>query len=210
MNIEASNTYKYSSPRLSGSKRFVLPRLLKILDGLQLSADSKRIFDIGCGNGSTMEALSRHGYDVTGVDPSSDGIRIAQESYPHLRIEYGSAYDDLTAKFGKYPIVISLEVIEHLYAPRKLLENACNMLNDNGKLIISTPYHGYWKNLALAVTGKMDSHFTVLTDDMHIKFFSKKTIGIMLREFDFEIEGFWRVGRIPPLAGSMIVLARKV
>ena len=73
--------------------------------------------------------------------------------------------------------------------------------------IISTPYHGYWKNLALAITGKMDAHFTALWDHGHIKFWSMKTLSELLYEAGFVNIRFERVGRIPPLAKSMIAVA---
>jgi 2-polyprenyl-6-hydroxyphenyl methylase/3-demethylubiquinone-9 3-methyltransferase len=78
-----------------------------------------------------------------------------------------------------------------------------------GTAILSTPYHGYWKNLALALTGRMDKHFTALLDHGHIKFWSTETLGELLREVGFIDIHFERVGRIPPLAKSMIVIARK-
>jgi len=205
----APKSYKFTGSELSSSKRYVLPKILGILDSLDLAADKKKVFDIGCGNGSTLDILAARGFEVAGVDPSTDGVDIANEAYPHLKIETGSAYDDLAARYGEYPTIISLEVIEHLYNPRQLIKSANAMLAKNGNLILSTPYHGYWKNLALAITGKLDNHFTVLSDDMHIKFFSRRTLQIMLEEFGFRMVGFWRVGRIPPFAGSMIVHAKK-
>lgn len=75
--------------------------------------------------------------------------------------------------------------------------------------IISTPYHGYWKNLALALSGKMDAHFTALWDHGHIKFWSIDTLRRLLQEAGFAEIRFLRVGRIPPLAKSMIAVARK-
>ena len=42
--------------------------------------------------------------------------------------------------------------------------------------MLSTPYHGYLKNLALAVSGRMDRHFTALHVGGHIKFFSIETL----------------------------------
>jgi hypothetical protein len=46
------------------------------------------------------------------------------------------------------------------------------LLSPGGVAFISTPNHGYLKTLALAVTGKMDAHFTASWDGGHIKFFS--------------------------------------
>ncbi len=75
---------------------------------------------------------------------------------------------------------------------------------------MSTPYHGYLKNLALAATGKLDAHFTVLRDGGHIKFFSRRTLEQMLREQGFEVAGFAGAGRWPWLWKSMLVKARVV
>ena len=75
--------------------------------------------------------------------------------------------------------------------------------------IISTPYHGYLKNLALAVTGKLDAHFTALWDYGHIKFWSVRTLSALLREVGLTVEKVFRVGRLPVLAKSMIAVARR-
>jgi hypothetical protein len=78
-----------------------------------------------------------------------------------------------------------------------------------GNAILSTPYHGYWKNLAMALSGKMDAHFTALWDHGHIKFWSIRTLSILLEEVGFRDLQFERVGRIPPLAKSMIAVAQR-
>ena len=77
-----------------------------------------------------------------------------------------------------------------------------------GEIIISTPYHGYWENLALALTNKMDSHFTALWDGGHIKFWSRRTLTQLLNEFGFEVTEFHGSGRLPLLWKSMFVRAR--
>lgn len=99
---------------------------------------------------------------MTGVDPSSEGIAEAKEAFPKLRLAQGSAYEDLVATYGRFPVVISLEVVEHVYAARDYAQTLFELVEPGGGAIISTPSHGYLKNLALAVTGKMDAHFTAL------------------------------------------------
>ena len=71
------------------------------------------------------------------------------------------------------------------------------------------PYHSYLKNLALAVTGKMDAHFTALWDHGHIKFWSPKTLGTLMNEAGLQVVRVLRTGRIPVLAKSMIMVARR-
>lgn len=104
---------------------------------------------------------------------------------------------------------MSLEVVEHVYFPRKYVATLYDLLEPGGVAIISTPYHGYWKNLALALTGKMDDHFTALWDYGHIKFWSFKTLRLLLEEAGFRDISFQRIGRIPILAKSMLAIARK-
>jgi len=201
--------YRYHSDSLNQSHRYLLPAVARILHANSSGKEGLRVFELGCGNGSVANHLATNGYRVTGVDASEEGIEIARRSYPNLDLHIGSAYDDLAMKFGRFPIVLSLEVIEHLYFPRRYAATLYSLLEDQGTAIISTPYHGYWKNLALAITGKMDGHFTVLWDHGHIKFWSMKTLTSLLREVGFREIDFARVGRIPPLAKSMIAIARR-
>lgn len=139
-----------------------------------------------------------------GIDPSESGIALAGPQC-HL----GSAYDNLAATYGQFPVVVSLEVVEHCLEPRRFARSVFDLVEPGGIAIISTPFHGYWKNLALALANRMDSHFTALWDGGHIKFWSERTLGQLLREAGFSEVSFSRVGRISPLAKSMIALARK-
>jgi 2-polyprenyl-6-hydroxyphenyl methylase/3-demethylubiquinone-9 3-methyltransferase len=205
--IEAISGYGYADARLNESHGYLLPAVLKLLDE-HSGEKTKRVFEVGCGNGSVAQQLSQRGYDVTGVDPSIEGINQAHAAYPHLKLQRGSAYDNLAARYGTFPFVLSLEVVEHLYSPRDYAKNMYALLEPGGLAIISTPYHGYIKNLIMALTGTLDRHFTSLWDHGHIKFWSKKTLSILLREAGFTHIEFLRVGRIPVLAKSMIAVAK--
>ncbi|MDC0949141.1 class I SAM-dependent methyltransferase, partial [Gammaproteobacteria bacterium] len=165
---------------------------------------------LGCGNGAVGHWLSERGFDVSGVDPSESGIAHANHRFPHLQLAVGSAYDDLAKHYGTFPLVVSLEVVEHVYFPRSYASSIRDLLDVGGVALISTPYHDYWKNLALAITGKMDDHFTALWDHGHIKFWSPKTITRLLEESGLRVESIERVGRLPPLAKSMLIVARRV
>jgi 2-polyprenyl-3-methyl-5-hydroxy-6-metoxy-1,4-benzoquinol methylase len=120
-----------------------------------------------------------------------------------------SSYDDLATKFGRFPLVVSLEVVEHTYDPRQYARTLYALVEPGGIAIISTPYHGYFKNLVLALTGQLDKHFTALCDGGHIKFFSIATLGRLFTEAGFMDIRFILVGRIPTLAKSMVAVARK-
>ena len=110
--------------------------------------------------------------------------------------------------YGCFPVVISLEVVEHVYAPRDYTRTLFDLVEPGGTAIVSTPYHGYLKNLSLALTGNMDAHFTALWDDGHIKFWSMPILGKLLTEAGFQNIRFHRVRLIPDLAKSMIALEK--
>lgn len=199
--------YRYDDNKLNPSHDYLLPAVKGVLANKLSSC--QRIFELGCGNGSVANALSKLGFEITGVDASEEGIAQAHQSYPDMNLRLGSAYDDLRNQYGHFPIVISLEVVEHLYFPRKFARTVYDLLEPGGTAIISTPYHGYWKNLAMALTGTMDAHFTALWDHGHIKFWSIKTLTLLLQEAGFREISFSRVGRIPFLAKSMIAVVKK-
>ncbi len=203
-----SSEYVYHDSRPSYAHSYLWPAVVKILEREAVGL-KKRVFEIGCGNGATANMLSELGYDVTGIDPSESGIRIANQAFPHLNLSIGSACDELAERFGSFPIVLSLEVIEHCYSSRKFAEVVYNLSDAGGIAVISTPYHGYLKNLALSVFGKWDFHFGALDEGGHIKFFSNRALGALLADIGFRNIGFVRVGRVPPIARSVIALARR-
>lgn len=199
--------YSYSDADRNCAHKYLLPGLKKALATMDVSP--KKLFDLGCGNGAIAHWWASQGYEVAGVDPSSTGIAEANRAYPELKLHVGSAYDQLHVKFGTFPLVTSLEVIEHVYAPRLFARCVCDLLEPGGYVLISTPYHGYVKNLALAVTGRMDAHFTALWDHGHIKFWSVVTITQLLSEVGLNVRRVLRLGRVPQLAKSMLIVAQK-
>lgn len=199
--------YPYRDARHDPHHRYLDGPVLEILAALPWPSADRRVFELGCGNGSFAGVMHKNGYQVTAVDVSDDGIRVARSAFPDVSFHRASAYDDLAARFGTFHAVVSLEVVEHLYDPRQYVATIYELLADTGVAIISTPYHSYLKNLALAVSGKMDAHFTALSDYGHIKFWSVRTLRTLLLEGGLHDIRFRRVGRVPPLAKSMIATA---
>ncbi len=195
----------YNDAAHTWSHHYVLPKIAEILEGRDWGKDA-RALDFGCGNGALAQWLSESGFEVTGIDPSASGIGQARQAYPDLAFHQLGSDDDLDA-LGRFDLVTSIEVIEHCYDPRSVVRKIRQLLKPGGLLVLSTPYHGYLKNLALALTGKMDRHFTALWDGGHIKFFSIGTLSTLLIEQGLKPLEISRVGRVPPLAKSMVAVA---
>jgi len=198
------NSYYNSDPTYANAYLWpVLQNLIKARDW-----PDRRAFDLGCGNGATCGMLCGLGFSVTGIDSSESGIAQAQAAFPNVYTRVGSAYDDLSAIYGTFPLVVSLEVIEHCFHPRAFAKTFLSLIAPGGVGFLSTPYHSYLKNLALAISGRMDRHFTALWDGGHVKFFSVETLNQLLRESGAKEVNFLRVGRFQLLAKSMVAIVK--
>lgn len=176
--------------------------VIEVLHGLR----PKSVLDAGCGNGALAGAMAAAGYQVMGIDGDAEGIAIAQRQHPAVEFRQGQ-FDGSPP--GEFDVVVSTEVVEHLYAPHELAAFAFAALKPGGHLVISTPYHGFIKNLAISLANGWDKHFTANWCGGHIKFWSIKTLSDLLRKSGFEITGFRGVGRMPFLWMSMILIARR-
>jgi 2-polyprenyl-6-hydroxyphenyl methylase/3-demethylubiquinone-9 3-methyltransferase len=204
--LSVRTEYEWASGDHAHNHQFLMPHLIQILG----KGNGKSMIDLGCGNGSLTAVFADRGYEIVGVDVAGTGIKHAQTTRPDLDFRAhdisGPLPQDLRQQFD---VALSIEVIEHLYLPRELFRRADESLVPGGSLVISTPYHGYLKNLALAATNKLDSHWGPAWDYGHIKFFSRATLTSLAAECGYRLESFHRAGRIPSLAMSMIGVFRK-
>jgi 2-polyprenyl-3-methyl-5-hydroxy-6-metoxy-1,4-benzoquinol methylase len=206
-NVTLNQTYGWQDTDLTEIHSVIVPYLKLILP--QLHPTPASAIDLGCGNGSASAAVASFGYDVVGVDVSPDGIQLAKGKWPNIDWYCHSLDDKFDFLEKRFEIAFSLDVVEHLYAPRNLFRRAQEVLRQDGFLIVTTPYHGYFKNLALAVMNAWDRHLTVSWDGGHIKFFSRATLCVMAKEFGFIPIKFQGLGRIPGLWKSMVIVFAK-
>ncbi|BAY60597.1 type 11 methyltransferase [Calothrix brevissima NIES-22] len=200
--------YLYADAELGHHHTYLAKPLLNLISQSASVLEKQRpirILDIGCGNGSLSNLIAKNGYEVVGIEESDSGMELASYAFPECRFIQGSIYNLPYQELeDKFDIVIASEVIEHLFYPKELVRNAKKCLKPNGRLILTTPYHGYLKNIVLAVSGKMDKHFTTLWDGGHIKFFSMTTMNELLKSENYTDIQFNFAGRFPYLWKSML------
>lgn len=202
--------YGWQSAVRPESLGYIAPQIMQILGTLNV----KRICDLGSGNGALVGALEAAGYQVAGVEYDRQGVAVARKTFPTVNFYNLGVQDDptqLLAREGSFfDAVVSTEVVEHLFSPHLLPLFAKKLVRSGGHLVISTPYHGYLKNLALAAFNKWDKHHTALWHGGHIKFWSRDTLTQLLEENGFKVVAFHGAGRLPWLWKSMILVARSV
>lgn len=186
----------------------IAARILSIIDRQK---QGSVICELGCGSGWICHRLAEKGFETIGVDLSESGIKTAQSAdIKGARFIRESIDGSLATRIDlkeQCDIVLSNDVIEHLYRPADLVEAARGLLKPDGIMICATPYHGYMKNLAIALLGRADRHYDPLWDGGHIKFFSPQALTKLLVSNDFVVDGFDYVGRFYGLWKSMICSA---
>lgn len=204
----AYRDYGFETAEASHMHRHFMPVIMELLGVLE---PGTRVLDVGCGNGFTCGEFLKRGCKVTGIDLSEQGISQARKACPEARFELLSADESILDNLGEAPfdVVVSTEVVEHLCFPRDYARGCFKALKPGGRFICTTPYHGYWKNLALSLFNRWDSHMNPMWDGGHIKLWSRQSLGRMLAGQGFTNLKFRGVGRVPYLWMTMVFLAEK-
>ena len=184
--------------------------LWPVLRQILREGNRSELLDAGCGDGFIANEVNALGYRVTAIDSDQHLIALARSRFPKLRFECLSLYDDLSqlAPASGWDVILCCEVIEHLISPRAFIENMRPNLSPAGRLVLTTPYHGYLKNVVISLSGRWDRHHSVNWEGGHVKFFSIRTMSELLTNGGFEDLRFCGIGRIPFLWKSMACEAR--
>ena len=175
-----------------------------------VAADAHRVLDLGCGNGWFSGALERCGFDMTGLDDNADRLREARDRYADVRFVVHDATSREPAPWSQpFDAVVSIDVIDHVARPRRFLETALDALKPGGLLVVTTTYHGYAKNLALALTGRFDRRWEVNAEGGRLRFYSPDTLRALVGEFALDDVHLETIGRIPMFARSLLFAATK-
>jgi SAM-dependent methyltransferase len=97
-----------------------------------------RVLDAGCGEGYGTDILAHAASSVVGVDLELPVVRRAIERYPRAQFRAGDIAA-LPFENASFDAVVSLQVIEHVGDPARLLQECARVLRPGGTLILSTP-----------------------------------------------------------------------
>lgn len=203
-----SETYAYDWVGPSRHHHYTIPSILELLP----AESGLTVLDAACGNGYIANEIRKLGHTVYGCELADSGLALARRSYPEITFFKQDLYEDMRQSLpeGGVDVVVASEVIEHMFAPTKFLENLRRTLKPGGHVILTTPYHGFFKNLAISLVNGWDNHFMVHHEGGHIKFYSPKTLKAVMRETGFDEFEFRGLGRAPLIWAGMAMRGRKI
>jgi SAM-dependent methyltransferase len=109
--------------------------ILAYLDRYVGTGHDLRILDIGCGAANMAHHLRHYGH-VTGTDNNPRPLEIARQR--GMTVYQGSA-DVLPFDAGSFDLIAMLDVIEHIPAEDRVLEECRRVLRSGGRLLVTVP-----------------------------------------------------------------------
>ena len=101
---------------------------------------NKSVLELGSGEGYGTYFLSEFAKEITGLDYDLAIIDYAKSKYQRKNLVFHQAdIRDLKSFHGKFGVICSFQVIEHLQDPGLFLENVKRLLDEEGFFICSTP-----------------------------------------------------------------------
>lgn len=96
----------------------------------------RRVLEIGCGNGATLEDLQKRGYECEGVEIFDDARMTAMERGVSVT---AARAEKLPYPDASFDIVLMLDVLEHIEDDRAALTEARRVLKKDGLIVLFVP-----------------------------------------------------------------------
>jgi 2-polyprenyl-3-methyl-5-hydroxy-6-metoxy-1,4-benzoquinol methylase len=160
-----------------------------------------RLLDLGCGPGFVAERCERLGVRVTGVD--------ARDPLPGRMTEFRRAHldlDPLPLDVFEFPVVLFLDVIEHLSAPEDFLlriRNESRALvpgRPAPTLVVTTPNVAFAAVRLALLLGRFNYAERGILDIDHRRLFTRSTLLRTLRDCGYDVR------RVRPVAAPFEVV----
>lgn len=164
-------------------------RYRPLLDLMAARAGGRgRLLEIGSGAGFFLKEAEKAGWSVVGTEIMDAAIEFATKQLG-LDVRRGTA-EELSLGGPPFDAVVLLDVIEHLYEPRRALAAIRAALRPGGLLVLSTPN---FRSLCRVMLG---SDWAVLSPAEHLFYFTHTSLDRLLAD-----EGYARIEHLVPQPG---------
>ena len=163
-----------------------------------------RVFEFGCGTGSTAISHAPYVKQIVATDISGEMIAIAEKkaiaAKAHNVLFVRADLAELPKRDDEYDVVLGLSILHLLRDPKAAMQQVYSMLKPGGVFVSSTACldeMGLWK-LALPIA-------RALGKAPHINVFSREELIGDMSEFGFDLVHQWQ----PKKGAAVFLIARK-
>ncbi len=142
--------------------------------------ETKRVLDVGCGDGTFLNAAKKRGWQTAGTELNAGRFKDSElEIFENLR--------EVKAKFGanSFDAVTMWHTLEHFKNPREVLETAFELLTSEGVLLVAVPNA---RGLQATIFGE---HWLHLDVPRHLFHFDFNSLEMLLTQTNFAVKNHW-------------------
>lgn len=174
-------------------------------------SQKSEVLEVGCGDASFTRNLAEYSPRVTAIDISMDQIELNARAHPEINFLQHDVAEPFPFKDGTFDVIWCSEVLEHLFDPGFALREMHRVMAPGGKLLVTVPYHGLFKDVLIALC-RWDEHFA--PNNPHIRFFTVATLKRLTESAGFRAIETRTCGMNKPLrdlfiATNILLKARK-
>lgn len=150
-----------------------------------------RVLDLGCSTGELGAMIENLGHSVTGVDKiQPSDFKVLLSNYIAADLNDGVPKD----LNGAFDVILCADVLEHLQAPEKLLNELHSLLSPTGEILVSIPNFGHWYPRIKTLTGLFDYDSKGILDHTHLRFFTRRSFQKLAQQSGYSSKVFANTG----------------
>ncbi|SFM88946.1 class I SAM-dependent methyltransferase [Methanolobus profundi] len=152
---------------------------------IKYHSETKRLLDVGCGNGLFLRFMSENGWEANGIEPSFTASEIANSL--NLNVKNKTLEDFIEDKWYRYFDFINLKcVLEHVPNPTEIINICKYLLKEEGIICIEVPNDFNILQLETHRLKLCKSRYWLAIPD-HINYFDFSSLSQLLKKCGFDI-----------------------
>jgi 2-polyprenyl-3-methyl-5-hydroxy-6-metoxy-1,4-benzoquinol methylase len=142
---------------------------------------STKFLEIGCSFGGILNHMNIQNIEYCcGLEPNKQDAEFCKISYEKCDI-VNSLFEDYNFIDKKFNIIVSFEVLEHIFNLRKFIEKLYSILDTNGFINFEVPNH----HDALLINYKINRYQSFNYHKSHIHYFTPESLSNIFSHFGF-------------------------